>query len=234
MLALKHKFFIKFFLVLVIALGGVIFLAPKQVSAVPITCPDGFRTEGPISERDAICAGHQTGGPANDFAGCYVNNVKVNCPTSGIPNFDAGKCYSATGNSSGFSGYREVPCSASLGQQPQNSSGSGSPDTSSGNRTNVTDIGDCKADPDTGETLNERNCGIVLWLNRFIRALSLLVGIVVTIMIIAGGIQYISAREDPNAVAKAKKQIFNAIIALVLYGLLYAFLDYFIPGGIIQ
>ncbi len=105
-------------------------------------------------------------------------------------------------------------------------------ESSLGSTTNVTTIGDCKVGQT--EELSSENCAIVKWINLAINVLSVLVGIVVTIMIIAGGIQYISAREDPNAVAKAKKQIFSAVFALVIYGLLYAFLDYFIPGGIIQ
>lgn len=101
-----------------------------------------------------------------------------------------------------------------------------------GSGANVTDTADCKVDPNT-EDLNSNNCRIVYWINLAINVLSVMVGIVVTIMIIVGGIQYTAAREDPNAVAKAKKQIFNAVFALVLYGLMFALLQYLIPGGLL-
>ncbi len=81
------------------------------------------------------------------------------------------------------------------------------------------------------QDLNESNCNIIKHINTGINLLSALVGIVVTIMIIVGGIQYTAAGSEPNAVAKAKKQIFNAIFALVAYGLTYALLQYLIPGG---
>lgn len=58
------------------------------------------------------------------------------------------------------------------------------------------------------------------------------VGVIVTIMIIIGGIQYASAGPNPQAIQMAKKKITNAIIALVAFFFLYAFLQYLIPGGI--
>lgn len=81
--------------------------------------------------------------------------------------------------------------------------------------------------------LDSNNCNIIKRLNQAINILSALVGIVVTIMIIIGGIQYTTAGEDPNAVAKAKKHISQAILALVGYGITFAFLQYIIPGGLL-
>jgi hypothetical protein len=53
-------------------------------------------------------------------------------------------------------------------------------------------------------------------------------------MIIIGGIQYTTAGGDPNAakVMAAKKRIFNAIFALIAFGLLYAAINFIVPGGI--
>ncbi len=93
---------------------------------------------------------------------------------------------------------------------------------------NILDNADCKV-----VDLNSGNCRIILRLNQLINALSVLVGIVVTIMIIFGGIQYSAAGEDPNAVAKAKKHIAQAVLALVGYGITFAFLQYIIPGGLL-
>lgn len=103
--------------------------------------------------------------------------------------------------------------------------------TPSGSTKNVVDNADCKVEPE--QDLTSDNCRIVYWINIFVNILSVLVGIVVTAMIILGGIQYTAAGADPNAVAKAKKQIFNAIFALIAYGLMYALLQYLIPGGLL-
>jgi hypothetical protein len=51
-------------------------------------------------------------------------------------------------------------------------------------------------------------------------------------MLVVGGIQYAASGGDPNGVAAAKKRIANAIIALVTFGLLWAFLNWIIPNGV--
>lgn len=60
------------------------------------------------------------------------------------------------------------------------------------------------------------------------------IGILVTIIIITGGIQYSSAGGDPQKVAQAKKRITNAIIALVSYFFLFVVINYLVPGGIFK
>lgn len=66
-----------------------------------------------------------------------------------------------------------------------------------------------------------------------INVLSAGVGVIVTIMIIIGGIQYSSAGGDPGKVKAAKSRITNAIIALIAYFFLYGFVQWLVPGGII-
>lgn len=66
-----------------------------------------------------------------------------------------------------------------------------------------------------------------------INFLSAAVGIVVIIAIVIGGIQYSTAGGNPNATSAAKKRILNAIIALVAYMLLFMFLQWIIPGGLL-
>lgn len=73
---------------------------------------------------------------------------------------------------------------------------------------------------------------IIIWTKRIINFLAAGVGIVTTIMIIIGGIQYASAGPNPQAVASAKKKIVNAIIALLAYFFLYGFMQWLIPGGL--
>jgi len=86
---------------------------------------------------------------------------------------------------------------------------------------------DCK-----GDTLNEENCGIVRYLVRFINALSGVVGLVIVSMIIVGGIQYSSAGDDPQKVSAAKTKITNALLALLVFIFMFAFLQWVVPGGI--
>lgn len=63
--------------------------------------------------------------------------------------------------------------------------------------------------------------------------LSLVVVPLITLVIILAGVQYSAASGDPGKVSAAKGRITNAIIALVSYIFLWAFLQWLIPGGVI-
>jgi len=73
---------------------------------------------------------------------------------------------------------------------------------------------------------------IVQDINVVINFLSIGVGVIVIIMIILGGIQYSMAGDNPQAVSAAKQRIMNALLALVVYIFMFAFLQWLIPGGI--
>lgn len=73
---------------------------------------------------------------------------------------------------------------------------------------------------------------IITFLIYIIKFLGGLVGLIVVLMIIIGGVQYITSGGNPQAVGAAKKRIVNAIIALVLYIMMFGILEYLIPGGI--
>lgn len=90
--------------------------------------------------------------------------------------------------------------------------------------------GECKAPP--GGELSKENCGIIAYLATFIRVLSAMVGIVVTIMIVWGGIMYASSRDNPQQTASAKSHIVNALIALMAYIFIVAVLNWLVPGGV--
>lgn len=77
------------------------------------------------------------------------------------------------------------------------------------------------------------NCSIVKYIRTFVQALSALAGIVIVIMITVGGIQYSASKDNPQATAAAKGRVTNAIIALVSYLLLFGFLQYIVPGGVV-
>ncbi len=79
---------------------------------------------------------------------------------------------------------------------------------------------------------NQSACGIIgKYVNPLINFLAALVGMVVTIMIMIGGIQYASAGADPGKINAAKNKIINALIALVAFLFLYAILQWLVPGG---
>jgi hypothetical protein len=90
---------------------------------------------------------------------------------------------------------------------------------------------DCK--PEQGNALTPEHCGIVRYIVDIINALSAIVGIVIVIMIAVGGIEYSTARDNPQQVSAARNRIRNAIIALVLYLFTFSFLQWLVPGGIL-
>ena len=81
--------------------------------------------------------------------------------------------------------------------------------------------------------LNAKNCKIIDYIHKIIQALSALVGIVILIMVVFGGIQYASSKDNPQQTSTAKQHIRDAIIALILYIFAIAFLNYIVPGGVI-
>jgi hypothetical protein len=54
--------------------------------------------------------------------------------------------------------------------------------------------------------------------------------LVVVISIAISGVQYSTSQDNPEAVKSARKRIVNALIGLVAYFLLGAFIGFIIPG----
>lgn len=76
--------------------------------------------------------------------------------------------------------------------------------------------------------------GVIMTYARYIIAfLGGAVGLAVILMIVFAGVQYITAGGNAGQVAAAKNRIQNALIGLLLYVLMFAILNYLIPGGII-
>lgn len=83
-----------------------------------------------------------------------------------------------------------------------------------------------------GEGCSGDDCGLVdRYLNPIINFLAIIVGLVATISIVVGGIQYASSGDDPQKVAQAKSRIINAVIGLLAFLFLYSFLQWVVPGG---
>jgi len=89
----------------------------------------------------------------------------------------------------------------------------------------------CEEAADCRDSLAAKDCGITAIIINITNVLSALVGIVVVISIIIGGIQYSASSGDPQAASAAKKRIINALLALVAFGFIYAFLQWVVPGG---
>jgi hypothetical protein len=90
------------------------------------------------------------------------------------------------------------------------------------------------SDPcDSADPNNPCNKFVTNYLNPFILLLSGLVGVAAVISIVVAGIQYSSSSDDPSAISKAKKRIFETVIGLLAYAFLLAFLNYIVPGGVI-
>lgn len=90
---------------------------------------------------------------------------------------------------------------------------------------------DGQPNPDKLNECLQKN-SIVEFIFTAVNFLSAGVGIIITIMIIVGGIQYTSAGGDPGAVAAAKKRILNAVLALVAFIFMYTVIQWLVPGGI--
>lgn len=93
---------------------------------------------------------------------------------------------------------------------------------------------DTAADPNA-ECNKENGCDLIAkYVNPAILLLSYSFGLIATLSIIMGGIQYAASAGDPQKVAAAKKRIINTVIAVVAYFFLYAFLQFLIPGGLFK
>jgi hypothetical protein len=84
---------------------------------------------------------------------------------------------------------------------------------------------DCTKDPDATK------CDLVKkYVNPIISVLTALVGVAVTIGIIMGALRYVSAGDDSQKVAAARKQIRGALVALLAFIFLYAALKWLLPS----
>ena len=58
------------------------------------------------------------------------------------------------------------------------------------------------------------------------------VGIAAVGGLIFAGITYGTASNDQGKIVKAKEMIYNVVVGLIMYALMYAFLQYLTPGGV--
>lgn len=82
-------------------------------------------------------------------------------------------------------------------------------------------------------TTSGDSCLFAKYVNPAINFLSALVGIAVVASIIVGAIQYITSEGDPQKAAAGKKRITEALIGLGAFIVLYALLQFLVPGGLV-
>lgn len=124
-----------------------------------------------------------------------------------------------------------LPSSALAQDRTVNSGGSTCPDGYIKLSVPLQDGSDCVLESD--ETTELKDNSIIVYTRNIVRFLSAGVGIVIVLMIIIGGIQYITSQGNPQATASAKNRITNAIIALFLFIFMAAILNFLIPGGLL-
>lgn len=80
---------------------------------------------------------------------------------------------------------------------------------------------------------SEANGGAIIeYLKAFLFVLNILVGGIIVLVIVLAGVQYITSAADPARVKSAKGRIQGAIIALILYLMMTAILNFLVPGGV--
>ena len=78
-----------------------------------------------------------------------------------------------------------------------------------GTQLNLNATGDCKVDEDEANRVNQT-------LERVVRIFQIVVGIISVMMIIFGGLKYITSGGETNGVKAAKNTILYAVIGLVI------------------
>lgn len=74
---------------------------------------------------------------------------------------------------------------------------------------------------------------IITYLKAIINFLAIGVGIVTAISLVIAGYQFMSSRDNPQAIQAAVNRFWNAVIALILFVFMYAILNFLVPGGLI-
>jgi hypothetical protein len=73
--------------------------------------------------------------------------------------------------------------------------------------------------------------GIYNILNLVITIMTFGIAIAGTLGLVISGIQYMTARDNEQQVQKAKSRIFNVVIGMLVYALMWLVLNWLIPGG---
>lgn len=69
-------------------------------------------------------------------------------------------------------------------------------------------------------------------ISTYIRWLTVGIGVLAVFGLVISGIQYAAAQENPQSVAAAKSRINNIVIGIIIYLVMFAMLQWLIPGGL--
>lgn len=144
------------------------------------------------------------------------------CPIVMWESSNLNKCYKITPGQYGIPGVEEQEC-------PVEDATPTDEDQTTQENDEVEDV-TIDLNP-AGKCDGVRNC-ITPIIKKVARALVIGFGVIVAIMMIVGGIQYMAARENPQEVQSAKSKIYNAVIAIFVYIFIFAFMQWLIPGGL--
>lgn len=108
--------------------------------------------------------------------------------------------------------------------------------------TNPTDTPSTSAESDAdctsilpGEWCDEDSGnGVFEILNLVLNIMTAGIGIIATIGLIIVGIQWMTARDKEDQIVKAKSRLQNIVIGILVWGLLWLFLSWLIPGGVLN
>lgn len=73
---------------------------------------------------------------------------------------------------------------------------------------------------------------IVKDINTIVNGLAGMIAVVCVVMIVLGGIKYSLARNNPQEITNARNHIINAVFAMICFMLIWALLQYLVPGGV--
>lgn len=142
--------------------------------------------------------------------------------------FTSGDCYINNGalNAQGNIDWQQTDCSNAVFSGGATCPPQGAPSGYSCTIKSKSQINTCPSGSTGCDSLVSK------YINPFINFLAAGVGIIVTVMIVIGGIQYSASQDNPQAVQAARKRIANAVLALLAFALMWAFLQWIVPGGI--
>lgn len=188
---------------------------------------------------------------------CFDGSVfpelaEQSCPTTeqlaffGKGPLNDDKCYTVSGNTAAVSiTVSEHDCAALLAlaieQQEQNEQN----EQELNNQDNQDDTlkcdngqegvqisnGDCVPFSESDDNLAHNP--IIKYLGIVINFLLAGVGIVVTMVIVIAGYQYMTSQGNPQSINAAKDKIFKAVISLIAYIFAWAIINWVVPGGIL-
>lgn len=76
--------------------------------------------------------------------------------------------------------------------------------------------------------------GVFEILNLVLNIMTAGIGILATIGLIVVGIQWMTAKDKEDQIVKAKSRLTNIVLGIVVWGVLWLFLSWLIPGGVIN